>query len=285
MKFQIQYRAGYSYAEEVSLSPHEVRIFPRQDLLLRQVSLHFEKPESADGQMRRDLFDNDIARLFFPRVEKEFVLSLDAVVETPERNPFHFLLEERALQFPVGFAEVESRLLAAYFSASTDWTLPAQLVRIPGQSVVEQLVNWTAWCHREISYERREEGEARDAARTLELLSGSCRDFAVFFAEVLRTNGLPARLASGFLWEGDVPAGERVSTGAMHAWVETWLPGAGWIGIDPTNGIFCDHHFVTTAVGLSPQQIRPVDGTYFSDHRVETRLQTQLSVERIDREA
>ena len=88
----------------------------------------------------------------------------------------------------------------------------------------------------------------------------------MLLVEALRGMGLAARLASGYLCEfGDA---EKVAEGALHAWVETYLPGAGWIGLDPTNGTFCDHHHLTAAVGLTPDDISPMLGSYFHPTQV-----------------
>ena len=109
---------------------------------------------------------------------------------------------------------------------------------------------------------------------------GSCRDFGPFFADILRRNGVAARLASGFVWEGDKALEERRAESALHAWVEAFLPGAGWIGLDPTNGVFCDHHFVTTAVGLNHADISPVAGTYYGKKPIASSLSAQLQVQK-----
>jgi transglutaminase-like putative cysteine protease len=96
----------------------------------------------------------------------------------------------------------------------------------------------------------------------------------------LRANGIAARLASGFLWEGDLDPGERhVAEGAMHAWVEAYLPGAGWVGIDPTNGVLCDHHAICTAAGLVAEDVSPVQGTYYSKSPVTSSLRASVKVE------
>src|SRR5690606_33124235 len=106
----------------------------------------------------------------------------------------------------------------------------------------------------------------------------SCRDFAVLFAEVLRRNGVAARLASGFLWEDKDPGSPRRAENALHAWVEAYLPGAGWLGFDPTNGVLCDHHFLVTAVGLLPADVSPISGHYYGNQTIASRLETSLTI-------
>jgi transglutaminase-like putative cysteine protease len=103
----------------------------------------------------------------------------------------------------------------------------------------------------------------------------------VLFADVLREQGVAARLASGFLWEDDSPDSPRRAENAMHAWVEAYLPGAGWLGFDPTNGVLCDHHFLVTAVGITPQDISPVAGHYYGNKTIASTLETALSITEI----
>ena len=85
---------------------------------------------------------------------------------------------------------------------------------------------------------------------TLEIGKGACRDVALLLAAILRQQGLAARLTSGYLREAD--AKTKRAEGSLHAWTEVYLPGAGWVGMDPTNGIFCNHNFIAAAVGIEP---------------------------------
>lgn len=279
MKLRIRYQAQYQYAEPVSLSPHTLRIFPKCDQSIRILSFEFTPPAQADCQYRRDIFDNSVACLFFPEVTDSVPLSLDILFETPARNPFHFLLESHALEIPFSYEPLERAVLAAYLEPDGETQLPAHLLMSKPQPTLEVLVNLIQWLHQNIAYERREEGDPFAPSTTLEKCAGSCRDFSVLMLEILRQNGLAARLASGYLWEGEVASAEKVAEGALHAWVEAYLPGAGWVGIDPTNGVLCDHHAITAAVGLTHAQIAPVSGFYYGKKIIPTQLQTHLTVE------
>jgi transglutaminase-like putative cysteine protease len=280
MKLGIRYQADFHYAEEASFSLHVARLFPRRDHGIEVRRTVFSSAPSADIQFRQDLFDNLVANCFFPEplAHLPFVLELD--LEVTERNPFHFLLAPHALELPFAYTGREAEVLApaiqprgAPFSLPTALTLPAT-----PQPTVDVLVAMNSWVHENITYERREEGDPREPGETLNVGTASCRDFAVLFAEVLRHQGLAVRLASGFLWEDEVPAADRRAENALHAWLEIYLPGAGWVGFDPTNGVLCDHHAITTAIGLTPEDITPIEGRYFGKRHIASTLETSLRI-------
>ena len=279
MKLGIRYCADYVYAEPVSLSPHLARIFPRTDLFVSVESREFSTAASADVQFRRDLFDNLIGYCFFPEKVTELPVRLEIHLQTEERNPFHFLLDSRGLQIPCAYNEDERLILGAFLQPSGvgAW-LPAPLAPAAPRPTVEALVTMNMWIHENLEYERREEGDPFAPAETIRRRAGSCRDFGVLLAEVLRVNGVAARLASWFVWEGDREEADRRAQSAMHAWVEAYLPGAGWIGLDPTNGSLCDDHFITTAVGLRHADIAPVHGTYYGRKQIASELVTSLEI-------
>jgi len=144
------------------------------------------------------------------------------------------------------------------------------------QPTVDTLVALNAALHDNLAYERREEGAAYAPEETLRLGRGSCRDFTVLLAEVARSLGLAARLASGYLCEFGNES--KVAEGALHAWTEIYLPGAGWVGFDPTNGYLCNHHHITAAVGLTPEDISPILGNYFHPTHVPAQMTTSLQI-------
>src|SRR3954453_5077344 len=117
------------------------------------------------------------------------------------------------------------------------------------------LVDLNKRLHECIGYERREEGEALCPAETLRRGRGACRDVTVLLAEILRQTGLAARLTRGYLRERDSET--KRAECSLHAWTEVFLPGAGWIGLDATNGVFTNHNSVTAAAGLAPADITP----------------------------
>jgi transglutaminase-like putative cysteine protease len=280
MNIAIRYAATYTYDEPASFSPHFVRLFPRSDRHVRVERARFETNADADVQYRRDLFDNDIAKCFYP--EKcdvlDFRLELDLALA--ERNPFHFLLETHALTLPFDYLPHEAAVLAPYRDPGPELALPSALApSAKSRPTVEALVEMNQWIFENLGYERRDEGEAWAPAETLAAGRGACRDFAVLFVAALRRHGLAARLASGFLWEPpDTPKEDLRAESALHAWIEAYVPGAGWMGFDPTNGVLCDHHRITAAVGIAPDDISPIKGLYYGEKKIEHRMTATLEI-------
>jgi len=278
MKLKITYQAVYQYDEPVSLSPHLGRVFPRNSLARQIQSIDFKTIASADVQYRTDLYDNQIAYCFFPAVEArlQFDLSID-LLATPV-NPFHFLLDSHALNLPMRYLAAESDLLSPFLHASPLPNLAEELRPEVPRPTVEALVTMTQWMYENIAYERREEGDPFSPEETLKRGSGACRDTAVLFARILRLHGVATRLVSGFLYEPPGETEHRTAESAMHAWVEAYLPGAGWLGIDPTNGVLCDHLYIATAVGRTPDDISPIKGTYYGKRTIPSKLTTELEI-------
>ncbi len=260
MKIAIRYQTQYLYSEPVSFSLHYFRLFPKTGRHLTIHRLAFQTNADADVHYRHDLFDNEIASVFYTGKSALMAASLQIDLDVEERNPFGFILSKHAVDFPFQYTPREADVLAPYLPSSGPLALPFWTAPTSPQDTVETLVSLNDALHKNIAYERREEGAAHSAAETLRLGRGSCRDYTVLLAEVARGLGVAARLASGYLCEFE--GGRKVAEGALHAWTELYLPGAGWIGFDPTNGYLCNHYHLTAAVGLTPDDISPIAGTF-----------------------
>ena len=129
-----------------------------------------------------------------------------------------------------------------------------------------------------LRYNRRDEPGIQTAAATLALGSGSCRDYAVVFIELCRHLGLAARFVSGYLYEAPPADGSAAIAPAMHAWAEVFLPGAGWRGLDPTRGIFCDDAFIPVAHAALAETVNPVQGGFYATGSVTSHLHNEITL-------
>jgi transglutaminase-like putative cysteine protease len=271
MRLVVDYRAEYRYERKVGLAPHVVRLFPRDALQARVVAMDFATNASGSVHWRHDLFDNVVAQCFYPHEEDHLLYTLRAEIAVEPRNPFGFLLDSTGR---------ERALLASFLTTDETTDFPPALRPMPGREMVGALTAMNQWIHSNIAYERREDGDAHAPADTLRLSRGACRDTAVLLAAALLAAGQAARLVSGYLWESASHPSERKADSALHAWTEVFLPGAGWVGLDPSNGVLVDHHYLATAVGLSSADIAPVSGLYFGKEAVPGKLIASLGITR-----
>ncbi len=279
LRLRVDHHTLYRYDQPVSLSPHLVRLFPRTEPGRLVQSLRFTTNDGASVQYRRDLFDNNFARCFYP--DKHQDLSF-------EQNAFDFLLDNFAVDSPFVYPPGTAARLATYLrppAGESPQTDPGKLLPLAFWSAptgpkptVSLLIDLLEAVHANIRYELREEGEARPPRETLQIGSGSCRDTGVLLAALLRELGFPARLASGYLCLFGSEARDRHAEGAMHLWTEVYLPGAGWVGLDPSNGVFCDHRYITTAVGLTTLDVTPTTGSYYSATVVPSQMTATLKL-------
>jgi transglutaminase-like putative cysteine protease len=280
VKLGLRYQTTYLYEEPVGFSPQDVRLFPRSDRFSRVRRLDFSTTPKATIRYWRDAFENTVASCYFPERSKELTFRLAINLDLDEKDPFHFILERDAAEMPFDYDKRTRDLLAGYREAQVKaslkvpgWESPTSKKR---RGTVEALVDLNKRLHECIGYERREEGEAMSPAETLRRGRGACRDVSVLLAEILRQTGLAARLTSGYLRESDSET--KRAEGSLHAWTEVFLPGAGWIGLDATNGVFANHNFIAAAAGLTPADITPISGVYYHARRVPAQMTSKLQL-------
>ena len=231
----------------------------------------------------RDDLDNLPATLQFSANSSRIEIRSECAVRTSDLGPFDFLLRDYARTFPFAYEPLHSFNLGPYLSAG-DIAAQADLKGWLAERMVEPqsdtvawllALNRTIWQH--LVYRRRLEPGIQKPLTTLQLGGGSCRDYAVFLVECARAFGLAARFVSGYLLD---PANDRTTSGDMHAWVEVFLPGAGWRGMDPTHGIFCDNTYVPVAHAAVAESVNPVQGSFFSASPATAQMTTDVRVRR-----
>jgi uncharacterized protein (DUF2126 family) len=219
---------------------------------------------------QQDPFSNYLARLVFPEKTVEMEVEVDLVAEMIIINPFDFFLEPEAETFPFTYDEELKKDLAPYLRPSEDGgslrKFLAAIERSPKQTI-SFLVDLNQRLSRDIGYLIRMEPNVQTCEQTLTLKNGSCRDSAWLLVNVLRHLGLAARFVSGYLIQLaqdvkslDGPSGPEADFTDLHAWAEVFIPGAGWVGMDPTSGLFAGEGHIPLACSPEPQTAAPISG-------------------------
>ncbi len=261
----------YQYDRPVTLGPQVVRLRPAPHARSRVLSYSLRiEPAQHFINWQQDPFANYQARLVFPEKTREFKVTVDLVVEMAVYNPFDFFLEPSADLFPFTYEPLLAQELAPYLvTEPATPLLKKYLASIDRKPVptIDFLVALNQKLQGDIRYLIRMEPGVQTPEQTLTLASGSCRDSGWLLVQLLRHCGLAARFVSGYLIQLapdvkalDGPSGTEVDFTDLHAWCEVYLPGAGWIGLDPTSGLLAGEGHVPLACTPQPSSAAPVEG-------------------------
>ncbi|MDH4563360.1 transglutaminase family protein [Pseudomonas sp. BN411] len=261
----------YRYDREVNLGPQIIRLRPAPHSRTRVLGYSLKvSPGKHFINWQQDPQGNYLARLVFPDKTREMKVEVDLVAEMAVFNPFDFFLEPIADQFPFSYTADDQRELAPYLSRLPATPLFADYlgrVDLTPKGTVDFLVALNQQLSRDIRYLIRMEPGVQTPEQSLELASGSCRDSAWLLVQLLRHLGLAARFVSGYLIQLtadqkslDGPSGTEVDFTDLHAWCEVYLPGAGWVGLDPTSGLFAGEGHVPLACSPEPSSAAPISG-------------------------
>jgi uncharacterized protein (DUF2126 family)/transglutaminase-like putative cysteine protease len=261
----------YRYDRRVSLGPQVVRLRPAAHSRTRILAYSLKvQPAKHFINWQQDPQANYLARLVFQEPTDEFKIEVDLVAEMAVLNPFDFFLEPYAEQVPFAYEPAERHELAPYLIAQPPGRLVAEYLRtIPRNKTrtIDFLVALNQRLARDVRYLIRLEPGVQTPEQTLQKASGSCRDSAWLLAQLLRHMGLATRFVSGYLIQlvADVksldgPAGPAADFTDLHAWCEVYLPGAGWIGLDPTSGLLAGEGHIPLACTPEPSGAAPVSG-------------------------
>lgn len=261
----------YKFDRAVNLSPHILRLrpAPHSRTPIKAYSLRVY-PQNHFLNWQQDPFGNYLARLVFPDKARELRIEVEVVADMTVINPFDFFMEESAENYPVEYSGQARKELAPYFELVDDGPLLRQwLAEVSRQEkrTVDFLVDLNQRVRQSVNYSVRMEPGIQSCEETLERAVGSCRDSAWLLVQILRHLGLAARFVSGYLIQLtadekslDGPSGPEADFTDLHAWAEVYVPGAGWIGLDPTSGLFAGEGHIPLACTPDPASAAPVTG-------------------------
>ena len=271
IQIAINHKTAYTFDRPVSLSPHVVRLRPaahcRTPIL--SYSLRIE-PKDHFINWQQDPFGNYLARIVFPEKTRKLSVEVDVIAEMITINPFDFFLEEYADFFPFTYDAQLTKELGPYLEIKEDAPLlKAWLAKVDRSKTrtVDFLVALNQRLRGDIGYVIRMEVGIQTCEETLGKALGSCRDSAWVLVQILRHLGLAARFVSGYLVQLtadqkclDGPSGPEADFTDLHAWAEVYVPGAGWVGLDPTSGLFAGEGHIPLACTPDPVSAAPITG-------------------------
>ncbi len=277
IRVALRHFTQYRYDRHVALSPQVVRLrpAPHARTCVESYSLKVA-PHPHFINWQQDPFGNYLARLVFPEVVKDFTVEVSIVANLVTVNPFDFFLEPDAEQYPIAYATEQAREVLPYLQTAEMGAAFSELLDYAllhyakaGRRTIDVLVDLNQHVQRLLRYDIRLEPGVFSPEETLERGHGSCRDFAWLLVNLLRRLGIAARFVSGYSIQLvadqkplDGPAGVERDCTDLHAWAEAYLPGAGWIGLDATSGLFCGEGHIPLACSAEPASAAPISGGF-----------------------
>ncbi|UDF28249.1 UNVERIFIED_ORG: transglutaminase family protein [Roseateles sp. XES5] len=280
IKAGIYHLTHYKYDNPVRLGPQIIRLKPAAHSKTKVISHSLKvSPENHFVNLQQDPYGNYLARFVFPDPVTELKIEVDLVADMTVYNPFDFFVEEEAEHWPFDYPEDLREDLKIYRTPEPlTPALEAFMATVDRsrQRTVDMVVGLNARLQQEIGYVIRMEPGVQTPEETLAVARGSCRDSSWLLVQILRNLGLAARFVSGYLIQLtpdlkalDGPSGTEVDFTDLHAWCEVYIPGAGWIGLDPTSGLLTGESHIPLAATPHYRNAAPISGGYFGEAQTE----------------
>lgn len=266
MLIQVRHHTDYQYTDAVQLGVHKIYLQPQHRPYFRVEHQKMEIFPHPDGQnFRQDLAGNWYVQSWFTGSTRSFEISTEWIFKLKVFNPFGFILDKSFEDigwndpfFQFSYEE-KTAFLIPFLKETEEFLFLDFLREIKKNSagLVDFLVNLTRVIHQNWSHQIREEETILDPQVTFNQRLGSCRDLALMQMQMLREIGLATRFVSGYAFNPELEDGHE-----LHGWVEVFLPGAGWVGLDPSLGLLTDHHHIPLATHPIPKRTLPVQGSF-----------------------
>ncbi|WP_317932446.1 transglutaminase family protein [Halioxenophilus sp. WMMB6] len=273
IRVKLLHKTHYKFDRPVNVGPHVLRLrpAPHSRTKIHGYSLKV-LPKGHFLNWQQDPFGNYQARLVFPEKTRELGFEVEVIADMTAINPFDFFVEDYAENFPFEYDKQLKKELLPYLEKEeedspllTAWL--ATIDRKKKMRIIDFLVMLNSRLQQEIGYNIRMEPGVQSCQETLEIKRGSCRDTGWLMVQILRHLGLAARFTSGYLVQLtadkaslDGPSGPEADFTDLHAWCEVYVPGAGWVGLDPTSGLFASEGHIPLACTPHPVSAAPVTG-------------------------
>ncbi|TFH63949.1 MAG: transglutaminase family protein [Gemmatimonadales bacterium] len=286
-RLSITHLTEYQFVSTVTLLPHRLLLRPREgtDVHIESSSLKIFPAHTV--KWHRDVLDNAAAVVEFLEPTNYLTISSEVVIQHYVENPFDFLFEDYAVNYPFHYVPMDRIDLAPFLRPSypdDEGAIRNWLGQLGLGQPVMQTYALLDGINRAIAsrftYSAREEPGVQTPGQTLAWGQGSCRDFAALFVETCRHLGLASRFVSGY---AHAPVTEHWSA-TTHAWAEVYLPGAGWKGFDPTNGEVAGIRHISVAVAHHPEAVPPVAGSFVGPTGSSPKLSVEVRVIALDNE-
>jgi transglutaminase-like putative cysteine protease len=287
MKIRIQHRTTYYYNQPVTIGQHRIMIRPREGHDVHIESSLLEIHPAHTIRWMRDVDGNCLAKVDFTEKASQISFYSEIFLQQYDSNPLDFILDESAVNYPFVYDAHSIPELTAFMAILYPRdvaVLREWLARFwkPGEAIetTALLQKLNVYINKNFIYMRRDEPGVQTPAETIKKGSGSCRDFATLMLEACRCWGLAARFVSGYMQCDATEAGGA----STHAWMEVYLPGAGWKGFDPTSGIMTAAQHVPVGVSRNPESVAPISGSFQGPTYCFQGINVDVTVVQVDRQ-
>ncbi|MGV2126874.1 transglutaminase family protein [Agrobacterium vitis] len=284
--FSVRHITSYRYKRPVEFGEHRLMFRPRDSFDQTLLSSHLDvNPKPDYVRWIHDVFGNCVALVGFTGKARELCFGTNIRLDHTQQVEMDLQIDAEALHYPFAYDPEEvvdlERTIKRHFADPDDevgrWT--RQFVRIGQPTETGRLLMTLCYAiHESFIYARRLEHGTQTPLETLRLRRGTCRDFALLMMEAARSLGLAARFVTGYIYVPDRDGSTKLGGGSTHAWCQVYLPGAGWVEFDPTNGIVGNRDLIRVGVARDPKQAVPLSGSYDGDASDFDTMSVQVNV-------